>query len=59
MAAPKLVEAEWAKGKFDTYRLCRDGSFEGYMHPPGVAFLADTNPNSQVDVDMVFLSARK
>ena len=28
------------------------------MHPPGVAFLADTNPNSQVDVDMVFLSAR-
>ena len=58
MAAPKLVEAEWAKGKFDTYRLCRDGSFVGYMHPPGVAFLADTNPNSQVDVDMVFLSAR-
>lgn len=43
MAAPKLVEAEWAKGKFDTYRLCRDGSFEGYMHPPGVAFLADTS----------------
>ena len=58
MARPKLVEAEWAKGKYDTYRLCQYGSFEGYMHPPGVAYLADTNPKSYVDVDMVFLSSR-
>ena len=58
MATPTLVPAAWAKGKYDVYRLSRDGSFSGYMHPPGLAYLVNLDVNAHMDVDQVFLSAR-
>ena len=58
MATPTLVPAAWAKGKYDVYRLSRDGSFSGYMHPPGLAYLVNLDVNAHTDVDQVFVSAR-
>ena len=58
MVTPALVSAAWAKGKYDVYRLSRDGSFSGYMHPPGLAYLINLDVNAHTDVDQVFFSAR-
>ena len=57
MATHTLVAAAWAKGKYDVYRLSRDGSLSGYMHPPGLAYLVNLDVNAHMDIDQVFLSA--
>ena len=58
MATHTLVAAAWAKGKYDVYRLSRDGSLSGYMHPPGLAYLVNLDVNAHMDVDQILLSAR-
>ena len=57
MAAPSLVQADWAKGKVDTYKLSSKGIFSGYMQPPNCAYAANTS-NLAVHPDALFMSCR-
>ena len=57
MAAPIVVDAPWAHGKCETFRLYSDGLFHGYMHPSGKAL--QKNMHTEVDpASCMFLTCR-
>ena len=59
MSAPILVNAPWASGgKYDSYRLSSKGKFTGQIHPPCFAFMANPNPNAEVDKELTFMACR-
>ena len=58
-AAPIFTEVAWSKGKYDSYVLKPDGSMIGNLHPPGLAWMVNTNDNNMtIPDDMSFISSR-
>ena len=56
MSSPVLAVAPWAKGRYDSYRLNSRGQFLGTMHPPGFAFMANSDQEAPMDEDLQFMS---
>jgi hypothetical protein len=58
-AAPILTQVAWSKGKYDSYVLKPDGLMIGTVHPPGLAWIVNTDDNNMtIPNEMSFLSSR-
>lgn len=56
-AAPKLTDAPWSKGRYDSFKLLPSGSMTCTVHPPGLAWRVN-NVDSTIPDEMIFLSSR-
>ena len=58
MSEPRLVSAPWTQGKYDGYTLDENGLFYGCMHPQGVAYEKNPDPNAPTDTQIKFFANR-